>query len=137
MVGFPGETDAELEQTLLFLDEIGFAKVHVFAYSRRPGTAADRMPGQIPARVKEQRSHLVIERMERARQAFFAAQLGEVFPVLFETEVSPGVFEGVTPNYTPVRAASSEPLAGTLRPVLLTGAGADWCEGVLADKTEK
>lgn len=56
MVGFPGETAAEFSQSLAFIREIGFAKAHVFAYSRRPGTRADKAPGQVTNAVKEERS---------------------------------------------------------------------------------
>ena len=61
MVGFAGETPEDFEESLNFARKIGFAKVHVFAYSRRPGTAADRMPGQVPNKVKEERSRQLMK----------------------------------------------------------------------------
>ena len=70
MVGFAGETPEDFEESLNFARKIGFAKVHVFAYSRRPGTAADRMPGQVPNKVKEERSRRLIEATNEARRAF-------------------------------------------------------------------
>lgn len=129
MVGFPGETEEEFQESLDFCRKIGFAKAHVFAYSRRPGTVADRAPGQVPNAVKEDRARRMAAEMDLCRQAFLQAQLGQAEEVLFEQEVAPGVWEGFTPNYTPVRMRSAEDLAGQLLTVRLTGLGADWCEG--------
>ncbi len=121
MVGFAGETEEEFAQSLAFVREIGFAKAHVFAYSRRPGTKAYNAPGQVPGPVKEARSKEML-RVERAsRLAFYQAQVGRVEEVLFEQPAAPGVYEGHTRNYTPVRAASGTPLQGQALPVEITG----------------
>ena len=121
MVGFAGETEEEFAQSLAFVREIGFAKAHVFAYSRRPGTKAYNAPGQVPGPVKEARSKEML-RVERAsRLAFYQAQVGRVEEVLFEQPAAPGVYEGHTRNYTPVRAASGTPLQGQGLPVEITG----------------
>lgn len=121
MVGFPGETEEEFAASLAFCREVGFAKAHVFAYSRRPGTAADRAPDQVEPEAKEARSRRMIAAMAQSQREFFQTQLGRVEPVLFEEAPEPGVWQGYTPNYTPVRARSPRDLSGQILPVRLTG----------------
>ena len=134
MVGFPGETEEEFSQSLAFAKEINFAKVHVFAYSRRPGTRAYNAPGQLTQAVKERRSHEMIVLTNASKQSFFESQTGTITPVLFEREIQPGLFEGYTKNYTPVRAVSAEDISGKILPVLLTAAAHDWCDGTIQGK---
>ena len=131
MVGFAGETEEEFAESLAFAKEIAFAKVHVFAYSRRPGTRAYDMPGQVPNREKERRSREMIAATLETQRAFFAAQTGRVEEVLFEQERDRNVYEGYTRNYTPVRVASAAPLQGQIRQVRLTQALEDFCLGEL------
>ena len=131
MVGFAGETEEEFGESLAFAKEIAFAKVHVFAYSRRPGTRAYDMPGQVPNREKERRSREMIAATLETQRAFFAAQTGRVEEVLFEQERDRNVYEGYTRNYTPVRVASAAPLQGQIRQVHLTQALEDFCLGEL------
>lgn len=129
MVGFPGESEEEFEASLSFAEEIGFAKAHVFAYSRRPGTVADRMEGQVPNRQKEDRSHRMLALTEKTRQAFFEKQCGRTESVLFERECEKNVWEGYTVNYTPVRAVSAVPVGGEVLPVRLVRVQGDSCVG--------
>ena len=131
MVGFAGETDEEFAASLAFAKEIAFAKVHVFAYSRRPGTRAYDMPGQVTNKVKEERSRQMIAATLATQRDFFAAQVGRVEEVLFEQEREKNVYEGYTRNYTPVRAASAVPLQGQVLPVEITQALEDCCLGRL------
>ena len=131
MVGFPGETEEEFEASLAFAGDIAFAKVHVFAYSRRPGTKANEYPDQIPKKVKEYRSHEMIKLTEKTREAFHAAQIGTVQPVLFEQEIDKNVYEGYTPNYTPVAVVSSKNLKGEIVPVEVISADKERCTGKL------
>ena len=131
MVGFAGETEEEFATSLAFAKEIAFAKVHVFAYSRRPGTRAYDMPGQVTNKVKEERSRQMIAATLATQQDFFAAQVGRVEEVLFEQEREKNVYEGYTRNYTPVRAASAVPLQGQVLPVEITQALEDCCLGRL------
>ena len=131
MVGFAGETEEEFAKSLAFAKEIAFAKVHVFAYSRRPGTRAYDMPGQVPNREKERRSREMIAATLETQRVFFAAQTGRVEEVLFEQERDRNVYEGYTRNYTPVRVASAAPLQGQIRQVRLTQALEDFCLGEL------
>ena len=131
MVGFAGETEEEFAKSLAFAKEIAFAKVHVFAYSRRPGTRAYDMPGQVPNREKERRSREMIAATLETQRAFFAGRAGRVEEVLFEQERDRNVYEGYTRNYTPVRVASAAPLQGQIRQVRLTQALEDFCLGEL------
>lgn len=127
MVGFPGETQEEFAQSMAFAQGIGFAKTHVFSYSRRPGTRADKEPNQISAEVKEQRSKEMIALTNRSRLAFLYAQIGLTEEVLFETKRSGGFCEGYTRNYTPVILKTQDDLCGQTHMVRITGAEQDKC----------
>jgi threonylcarbamoyladenosine tRNA methylthiotransferase MtaB len=127
MVGFPGETEEEFQSSLKFAKEIGFAKVHVFAYSRRPGTKANDAPDQIAQTLKEQRSHIMIEATQKTKEVFFKQQIGKTEPVLFERECAKGVYEGYTENYTPVKAHSGINICGQILPARVTEALSEYC----------
>lgn len=129
MVGFAGETEEEFEASLSFVRKIGFSKVHVFAYSRRPGTRAYDMPGQVTAREKEDRSHRMIEATRATQQAFLQAQLGQAEEVLFEQQKEQGLWEGYTRNYTHVLAPSGRDLSGQLAQVRLESVQGESCVG--------
>lgn len=134
MVGFPGETEEEFGESLAFVKAVGFARAHVFAYSRRTGTRADRMPCQLTRREKECRSAAMIAATNEARAAFLRTQTGLVEPVLFETCTADGCYEGYTPNYSLVRVKYDKPLSGKIFPVLITGAEAEYCTGQLVQE---
>lgn len=126
IVGFPGETDAEWEESLAFIEEVGFGHIHIFAYSPRSGTKAAGMPGHIPAELKKARSRALHAISEKQKRMTFERFLGREFPVLWETEKSasdetPEVF-GYTPNYlrVAVRAEPGESLANRITTVRLT-----------------
>ena len=87
IVGFPGETKEEFGETIRFAKEIGFSKIHIFKYSRRAGTAADRMEAQIPEPVKAQRSAELSELESELEEEYRRNFLGAVEPVLFEEEI--------------------------------------------------
>lgn len=131
MVGFAGETDEEFAKSLAFAEEIAFAKVHVFAYSRRPGTRAYDMGDQLTNAVKEARSHEMIRVTTATQQAFFKAQIGRTEEVLFEREIQKGVWEGYSMNYTPVAVASGTSLAGEIRAVRIESCTDTHCMGVV------
>ncbi|MBQ2944668.1 MAG: tRNA (N(6)-L-threonylcarbamoyladenosine(37)-C(2))-methylthiotransferase MtaB [Ruminococcus sp.] len=132
MVGFPGETEEEFKASLDFVTRIGFAKVHVFPYSRRSGTVADRMPDQISRSVKEQRARLMTEANELKRIEFMKSQIGAVCEVLFERADSNGMFEGYSKNYIPVYVNTNGiDISGECRKVLLTAVDGERCAGEL------
>ena len=131
MVGFPGETEEEFAESLAFAKEIGFGKVHVFAYSIRPGTRAAKMPNQLTNHQKEQRSHKMAEVTEQSRQEFLQSQVGKIESVLFETQQADGMQHGYTKNYTPVCVKSDRELCGEIHDVRITGVQGDLCTAEL------
>ncbi len=84
IVGFPGETKEEFEESLRFAEKIGFAQIHIFKYSRREGTVADRMDGQIPEQVKSERSDAMEALEEKLRRAYLEMSFGKREEVLLE-----------------------------------------------------
>ena len=136
MVGFPGETDEEFEESLAFEQEIGFAKAHVFIYSRRPGTVAAKTPGQVPPQIGEERSRKMIAAAGKTRLDFLSTQVAQTEPVLFERQCEAGVYEGYTENYTPVRAACGADISGRILPVKITEALEDFCTGEITCSVE-
>ena len=88
IVGFPGETEEQFAESLAFIRKCGFAAMHVFPYSRRPGTPADQMPGQLPGAVKEARSAAAIAAAAEMNRAFREGMVGTVREVLFEEKAS-------------------------------------------------
>lgn len=130
MVGFPEETEEEFEESLNFAKKIGFAKAHIFAYSRRKGTVADKMEGQIPNSVKHERSREMISATCDSEEKFLKSLVRKNLSVLFETEEK-GKWVGYTENYSRVEVESDENLAGVLRKVKITSAKGEYCEGEL------
>ena len=110
IVGFPGETDEEFEESYRFCQHMAFANLHVFSYSERPVTAAAAMPDQIDERMKKERSKMMLK-LARDSAAHFSRQFcGEIMPVLWETEISKGAWDGLTDNYIRVMTHSSRSL---------------------------
>jgi threonylcarbamoyladenosine tRNA methylthiotransferase MtaB len=103
MVGFPDETEEDFKQSLEYVKKVGFSKVHVFPYSRRSGTVADKMPNQVPNAVKKSRAKEMATVSNESQREFLQCQVGKVFPVLFELENEPDYHHGYTPNYTLVK----------------------------------
>ena len=100
--GFPGETEADFEESRAFLKKIGFLKVHVFPYSRRSGTPAYDFPGQIHERDKQERSRAMNAAAEAIRKEVLAGYEGMEDDVLLETPLSETLFTGYTRLYVPV-----------------------------------
>ena len=98
IVAFPGETEEEFNESLDFIRKCGFADMHIFPYSRRPGTPADKMPGQHPNGIKEDRSRRAIAVAEEMNHTYRQAMIGTKQEVLFEEEQE-GLFVGHAPNY--------------------------------------
>ncbi|MBQ5398551.1 MAG: tRNA (N(6)-L-threonylcarbamoyladenosine(37)-C(2))-methylthiotransferase MtaB [Ruminococcus sp.] len=129
MVGFAGETEEEFSQSLEFVKKVGFSKTHVFPYSRRQGTLADKMDNHVDSKTKDKRSKLMLEAADSLRQAFLESQVGLIEPVLVERRRDGGYFEGYTMNYTPIHIYSDEDLTGKIIDVKITKAFDDYCEG--------
>jgi threonylcarbamoyladenosine tRNA methylthiotransferase MtaB len=118
IVGFPGETEAEFIESFEFCREVGFARIHVFPYSPRPGTTAAGMPGQVPAKVKKQRNQQMLALAGESAGRFREKYLGRVIPVLFEQK-SAGLWSGLTDNYIRVYIKSDKDLSNRILPVKL------------------
>lgn len=131
MVGFPGESDEEFNKSLDFARKVSFAKVHTFAYSRRPGTVADKAENQVDESIKNIRSKKMIELTTKTQEEFLKAQIGKVEPVLFEREKN-GYYEGHTMNYTQVIVKSDIDISNQILNVKITQADKNRCVGVLA-----
>ena len=107
IVGFPGETDEEFAKTYEFLKEIDFYRLHVFKYSPRRGTVAEKMPNQIDGNKKEERSNKLIELSNSTENKHNQSYIGKTVKVLFE-EFEDGFFKGHTTNYMMVKVADEE-----------------------------
>lgn len=107
IVGFPGETDEEFAKTYEFLKEIDFYRLHVFKYSPRRGTVAEKMPNQIDGNKKEERSNKLIELSNSTENKHNQSYIGKTVKVLFE-EFEDGFFKGHTTNYMMVKVAGDE-----------------------------
>ena len=107
IVAFPGETEEEFAQSLAFIRKCAFADMHIFPYSRRPGTPADKMPGQLGNAVKEERSKAAIKVAEELSRAYREKAVGTTVQVLFE-EKDGAYWVGHTPNHIKVYAAGEE-----------------------------
>ena len=109
IVGFPGETEAEFQETLDFCERVGFSRLHVFPYSPREGTPAAAMDGQVDEAVKARRVHRLIalggDLSRRYREGF----LGQCAPVLLEEALPGGGAEGYTPEYVHVCVRDGRP----------------------------
>ena len=119
ITGFPGETDEDQAATLEFIRRCAFSDMHIFPYSRRPGTPADKMPDQCSRAVKEARAHEAKAAAVEMKQDFLRASVGQVLPVLFETGEG-GYFTGHSDTYVLVKARG-EALRGKTLDVRITG----------------
>ena len=129
ITGFPGETEEEFAQTLAFIEKCGFAAMHIFPYSVRPGTKAAAMPDQCTAAVKERRAAQAAETAERMKQAYLRGCVGQTYPVLFEQEKG-GLYVGHAPNYCQV-GVRGEDLHNAVRNVKIEAVDGDMLIGEL------
>lgn len=130
MVGFAGETQDEFDKSIAFAKKIGFARAHIFAYSRRNGTIAAGLKSQVSNSEKQKRARLMAEVTAKTESDFLNNQIGNIYPVLFETQEN-GVCEGYTPNYTRVIVHSEKPITGKIKDVLIKSVQNDYCLGML------
>ena len=107
IVGFPGETDEEFNQTYKFLKEIEFYKMHIFKYSPRKGTVAEKLPNQVDGNIKEERSKKLIELSNNMQNEKNSQYIGKTVKVLFE-EYENGYYKGHTTNYMVVKVPEKE-----------------------------
>jgi tRNA-2-methylthio-N6-dimethylallyladenosine synthase len=132
IVGFPGESDADFERTLEVVAEARYASAFSFKYSRRPGTPAASMPGQVPEEVKSERLQRLQALLEEQRQTFNTAMAGRTVQVLFERPGrNAGQILGRSPYLQAVHAEAPERLIGQIVPVRIASAGSNSLAGAV------
>lgn len=128
--GFPGETEEEFEQTLAFVKKIHFARMHVFPYSARKGTPAASMSGQVPKKIREDRTRTLIALGHELATSYHKSMIGQTVEVLFEEKGEDGFHSGYTREYVHCRARG-ELGENTLCRVHITSADAEGLTGEL------
>lgn len=129
MVGFAGETDEEFEKSLEFARKVGFAKIHVFTYSVREGTAAAKRTDHIPEHIKNERYRRMSELDTELHNGFLESHIGLRDKVLVQKRTSPEYASGLTPDYTLVRIPDSNAKKHDIIEVEITGTGDGYCIG--------
>ena len=127
MVGFPQESNEDFEITKQFAEKVGFEKIHIFPYSRRSGTVADKMDGQIEKSVKTVRVAELSKIADKIRNEFLEKQIDKTLSVLIESRQSDNMYLGYTANYTPVKCKNG--VVGEIKDVLITSVEDDYCIG--------
>ena len=123
MTGFPGETEDDHRESMLFAEKVGFSSAHIFPYSRRSGTKADRMPDQIDKQTKSRRAREMSEVCGKSSLAYNKSFVGKTVEVLFERDTDGVVHRGHIPEYVVVEVPySGESLWKQIRQVKITGA---------------
>lgn len=133
MVGFPGESEAAFMNTLRVAEALPFSYFHIFTYSRRPGTAATKLPDHVPARIARERARRIAELSRHKRLTFAEQYIGSTLPVLFESGKIDDLRIGTTANFLKVAVATNVELANELRQVLITGISDRWAVGQLTE----
>jgi tRNA-2-methylthio-N6-dimethylallyladenosine synthase len=137
IVGFPGERDGDFDRTLELVREVGFASAFSFKYSRRPGTPASAMPGQVDEAVKAERLDRLNALLDQQQKAFNALQVGKVLPVLFEKKGrNPGQIVGRSPYLQAVHAVGPDSLLGQIVPVRIESSAKMSLGGVLESQSQ-
>ncbi|MDD4413963.1 MAG: tRNA (N(6)-L-threonylcarbamoyladenosine(37)-C(2))-methylthiotransferase MtaB [Oscillospiraceae bacterium] len=134
MVGFPGEDEREFEQSLSFIQRIGFSRVHIFAYSPRPGTPAAKAKNQVSSAEKSERSRRMSVICDESRDKYLDGWIGRCIEVLLEARGDDNAMEGYTPQYFPVSVNDPD---GRLAPgltviVRITGHQNGICKGEIS-----
>jgi threonylcarbamoyladenosine tRNA methylthiotransferase MtaB len=133
IVGFPGETDEEFQETYAFIKEIGYSELHVFPFSRRTGTPAARMDNQVEEDVKNERVHKLIELSDQLAKEYASEYEDEVLEVIPEERVhdenNPEMLVGYTDNYLKVRFEGTHDMIGKLVRVKINQSGYPYNEG--------
>ena len=135
IVGFPGETDAQFQESYRLCQSIGFAGIHVFPYSPRPGTSAAHFTDAVEQRVKRERTKRILALAKEQARQYRQGLLGTTRPVLWETSARAGsstVWSGLADNYVRVAARSDEPLANRVTDATLERLSGDVVWGSVA-----
>ena len=127
MVGFPDESEREFETSLKFVRDFGFIKCHVFPYSKRPGTRAAALAGQLPREVKDRRAIEMKRIADESRDRIFRSLVGSRAKVIIENGRRDGYFAGYTERYVPVDLPRASHSVGELAEITITGAAGGRC----------
>ena len=121
IVGFPGETEEEFEDTFSFIESLPISYLHVFPFSERPGTVAAELSGKVPYKEKEKRSKKLISLSDYKHQKFMEQNIGRNEKVLFEGMENDGFITGFTGNYLRVEYPWKQDFTGQIKRVTMTG----------------
>ncbi len=120
IVGFPGETEKDFQESCDIIREIGFSHIHTFKYSKRKGTRAERMPDQVPEKVKNERSEIIRQIAEENKRKYRSSLIGRTEQVLVE-KVKDGVARGYGEYFVPIEFISEEAVKNNIYSVRITG----------------
>ena len=129
MVGFTGETDSDFRESLDVLKNVEFLKVHVFPYSIRPGTLAEKFKNPVDKKTKTNRVKEAIEFSEKISKMVLNKFIGSTLDVLYETVNSQGMYEGYTENYIYVKTISETDIRGKILPTKINEIKDNFCLG--------
>lgn len=127
MVGFNDETEVDFNESLDFVKDIAFEKVHVFPYSERVGTAASKRGDNVSKQEKEHRAAVMIKETEKIRRNYLKSLVNTSKKVLFENEIKPGIYQGYTKSYLPVRMKYDRNIVGEELEVKITNYCDEFC----------
>lgn len=127
MVGFNEESYDDFKESLDFVKDIAFEKVHTFPYSERQGTSASKKGDSVPKAEKERRASIMISETEKIRNEYLKKLIGTTVEVLFENEIEKNLYQGYTKSYLPVRIASNDNLVGKIINVKIKSFCSDYC----------
>ena len=138
IVGFPGETDEDFEETLSIVREVGYASAYTFKYSSRPGTPGANLPDQVPEAVKSERLERLLALTTEQMRAFGRSCVGKTLDVLLEKPGRlPGQLGGRSPYLQAVHIEAPQSLIGTIQRVEITGAGNNSISGKIVTDSER
>lgn len=134
IVGFPGETEEDFQASLEFCRQCRFSKIHIFPYSQRKGTPAEKMPNQLSNKEKQDRVHRLEEVDREGNLAYRQAQIGRKDSVLWERRNEKGLWEGLTPGYVRVYAQGPDGLRGVMSEVVIEDVLEDGVAGKIIER---
>ena len=135
IVGFPGETEENFNETVEFIKKARFLSAHIFQYSKRKGTPAATMPDQVPENIKAERSARLISLQNEITNEILTNEIGNEYDVLFETQ-SNGFANGHTPSFIEVKVKIDESIEDTVRRVKIVGIENGVCLGTIINEKE-
>jgi threonylcarbamoyladenosine tRNA methylthiotransferase MtaB len=127
ILGYPGESSAQFDETYELLKELPVTHFHAFPYSKRQGTTASKLEGHIPTSMKKEKVSIINQLGERKLTNFSQTMIGKVNSVLFEKRNKDGLFEGYTTNFLRIAVYSKEDLSNLVKKVYIAG----WDDGLL------